>query len=88
LAALASLRPLAGAYCLGGLVAAGAATGHSVGSVVVLGLGVLGVLAVALAVRVPIFAGMGDRVEHPVVFASVGALGLIASLMRRGSEGR
>ena len=30
------------------------------------------VLAVALAVRVPIFAGVGDRVAHPVAFASVG----------------
>lgn len=60
------------AVVLGALVAAGAATGHSVGSVVVLGLGVLAVLALALAVRVPIFAGMGDRVAHPVAFASVG----------------
>ena len=60
------------AVILGGLVAAGAATGHSVGSVVVLGLAVLGVLAVALTVRVPIFAGMGDRVAHPEAFASVG----------------
>jgi phage shock protein PspC (stress-responsive transcriptional regulator) len=60
------------AVVLGALVAAGAATGHSVGSVVVLGLAVLGVLAVALAVRVPIFAGVGDRVAHPQAFASVG----------------
>ncbi len=60
------------AVVLGGLVAAGAATGHSVGSVVALGLGVLAVLAVAIAVRVPIFAGIGDRVAHPVAFASVG----------------
>jgi len=60
------------AVALGGLVAAGAATGHSVGSVVVLGLAVLGVLAVALAVRVPIFAGVGDRSAHPEAFASVG----------------
>jgi phage shock protein PspC (stress-responsive transcriptional regulator) len=60
------------AVILGGLVAAGAATGHSVGSVVVLGLGVLAVLAVGLAIRVPVFAGVGDRVAHPVAFASVG----------------
>jgi hypothetical protein len=60
------------AVMLGALIAAGAATGHSVGSVVVLGLGVLAVLAVAIAVRVPIFAGVGDRVAHPVAFASVG----------------
>jgi hypothetical protein len=61
------------AVVLGGLVAAGAATGHSVGSVVVLGLAVLAALAVALAVRVPIFAGVGDRVAHPQAFTSVGA---------------
>ena len=37
-----------------------------------LGLAVLAVLAVAVAVRVPIFAGVGDRVAHPEAFASVG----------------
>ena len=57
---------------LGGIVAAGAATNRSVGSVVALGLMVLAVLAVAVVVRVPIFAGIGDRVAHPVAFASVG----------------
>jgi phage shock protein PspC (stress-responsive transcriptional regulator) len=62
------------AVVLGGLIAAGAATGHRVGSVVLLGLAVLGVLAVALAIRVPIFAGIGDRVAHPVAFASVDTL--------------
>lgn len=61
------------AVVLGGLIAAGAATGHRVGSVVLLGLVVLGALAVAIAARVPIFAGIGDRVAHPVAFASVGA---------------
>jgi phage shock protein PspC (stress-responsive transcriptional regulator) len=61
------------AVVLGGLIAAGAATGHRVGSVVLLGLAVLGVLAVALVARVPIFAGIGDRVAHPVAFTSVGA---------------
>jgi phage shock protein PspC (stress-responsive transcriptional regulator) len=60
------------AVVLGGLVAAGAATGHSVGSVIFLGLAVLAALAVALVVRVPIFAGVGDRVAHPVAYASVG----------------
>jgi predicted membrane protein len=60
------------AVVLGALIAAGAATGHSVGSVVLLGLAVLAALAVALAVRVPIFAGVGDQVSHPQVFASVG----------------
>jgi hypothetical protein len=50
---------------LGGLVAAGAATDRSVGGVI--GIGVLLALALALtlAVRVPLFAGVGDRVEHP-----------------------
>jgi len=50
---------------LGGLIAAGAATDRSVGGVI--GIGVLLALALALtlAVRVPLFAGVGDRVEHP-----------------------
>jgi phage shock protein PspC (stress-responsive transcriptional regulator) len=60
------------AVVLGGLVAAGFITGHSVGSVIVLGLAVLAVLAVALAIRVPIFGGVGDRVAHPIAFSSVG----------------
>ena len=60
------------AVILGGLVAAGAATGHSVGSVIGLGIVTLALLAVALVVRVPIFAGVGDRVAHPIAFASVG----------------
>ena len=60
------------AVILGGLVAAGAATGHSVGSVIGLGIVMLALLAVALVVRVPIFAGVGDRVAHPLAFASVG----------------
>jgi phage shock protein PspC (stress-responsive transcriptional regulator)/FtsH-binding integral membrane protein len=60
------------AVILGGVVAAGAATNRSVGSVVVLGLMVLAVLAVAVIVRVPIFAGIGDRIAHPVAFTSVG----------------
>jgi phage shock protein PspC (stress-responsive transcriptional regulator) len=61
------------AVVLGGLIAAGAATGYRVGAVVALGLVVLALLAVALAARVPIFAGIGDRAAHPVAFASVGA---------------
>jgi phage shock protein PspC (stress-responsive transcriptional regulator) len=60
------------AVILGGIVAAGAATNRRVGSVVALGLMVLAVLAVAVVVRVPIFAGIGDRVAHPVAFTSVG----------------
>jgi phage shock protein PspC (stress-responsive transcriptional regulator) len=61
------------AVILGGLVAAGAATGHSVGSVIGLGFVMLALLAVAVVVRVPIFAGVGDRVAHPVAFTSVGS---------------
>jgi len=61
------------AVILGGLVAAGAATGHSVGSVIALGVVVLALLAVALVVRVPVFGGVGDRISHPVAFASVGS---------------
>ena len=59
------------AILLGALVAAGAATGRSVGAVAALGLVVLAVLAVALAVRVPVFAGVGDRVVHPVAPSSL-----------------
>ena len=61
------------AVILGGLVAAGAATGHSVGSVIALGFVMLALLAVAVVVRVPIFAGVGDRIAHPMAFASVGS---------------
>jgi phage shock protein PspC (stress-responsive transcriptional regulator) len=56
---------------LGASVAAGAAAGRSVGSVLALGVLVLAALALTVAVRVPLFAGIGDRVEHP---SSVAAL--------------
>src|SRR5947207_733942 len=49
----------------GGLVAAGAATGRSVASVIGLGLLLAALLVVAVAIRVPLFVGIGDRVEHP-----------------------
>jgi phage shock protein PspC (stress-responsive transcriptional regulator) len=61
----------AAAVALGAIVAAGAVTGYRVGSVVALGIVVLAALALALVVRVPLFAGVGDRVEHP---ASIDAL--------------
>src|SRR5436305_1740270 len=48
------------AVLLGATVAAGAATGHAVGSVVVLGAAVLVALGLAAVVRVPLFAGAGD----------------------------
>jgi phage shock protein PspC (stress-responsive transcriptional regulator) len=60
------------AVILGGLVAAGTATGQRVGSVIALGVVVLALLAVAVVVHVPIFAGVGDRIAHPVAFSSVG----------------
>ena len=53
------------AVVLGAIVALGAATGRAVGAVAVLGLLVLGALALALAIRVPVFAGIGDRIERP-----------------------
>jgi phage shock protein PspC (stress-responsive transcriptional regulator) len=56
---------------LGGLIAAGAATGRGVGSVVALGLLVLAVLAVAAAVRVPLFAGVGDRLVEPTTVSGL-----------------
>ena len=55
----------------GGLIAAGAATGRPVGAVIGLGLLLGVVFALVLAIRVPVFAGIGDRVEHP---ASAGQL--------------
>ena len=55
----------------GALVAAGAATGRAVGAVAVLGVVLVAALGVALAVRVPIFAGVGDRVEHPASIATL-----------------
>lgn len=50
---------------VGALIAAGAATGRAVGATVLLGLALLAALSLALAVRVPLFAGIGNRVEHP-----------------------
>ena len=61
----------AAAVGLGLLVAVGALTGQAVGGVVVLGLGVLATLALAFAVRVPIFSGIGNEVDHPATAAAV-----------------
>jgi phage shock protein PspC (stress-responsive transcriptional regulator) len=61
----------AAAVVLGGLIAAGAASGHRVGSVVLLALVVLAAFAVAVAVRVPLFSGIGDRLEHPATIGSL-----------------
>ena len=61
----------AAAVALGAIVAAGAVTGYRVGSVVALGIVVLAALALALVVRVPLFAGIGDRVEHPATFGAL-----------------
>jgi phage shock protein PspC (stress-responsive transcriptional regulator) len=55
----------------GPLIGAGAATGRAVGAVVVLGFALLAALALALVVRVPLFAGVGDRVEHPSSLAAL-----------------
>ncbi|HWX10250.1 MAG TPA: PspC domain-containing protein [Gaiellaceae bacterium] len=59
------------AVALGALVAAGALTGHGVGSVVVLALAVLVAFAVSAAVRVPLFAGVGNRIETPATLAAL-----------------
>ena len=53
----------AAALGLGVLVAVGALTGMRVGGVVVLGLGVLAALALAFAVHVPLFSGIGNEIE-------------------------
>lgn len=61
----------AAAVSLGALVAGGVAVGRPVGSVVALGFVVLAALAVSLVVRVPLFAGVGDRAVHPAALAGV-----------------
>jgi phage shock protein PspC (stress-responsive transcriptional regulator) len=69
----ADWRVVLGAMVLvtGALTAAGAATGRKVGAIVALDVLLAIVLAVTLFVRVPLFAGVGDRVSHP---ASIAAL--------------
>jgi phage shock protein PspC (stress-responsive transcriptional regulator) len=59
------------AIALGVIVAIGAVTGQAVGGVVVLGLGVLAALALAFAVRVPLFSGVGNEVDNPATVAAV-----------------
>jgi phage shock protein PspC (stress-responsive transcriptional regulator) len=53
------------AVALGGLVTLGAFTDRAIGGVLGIGLLVIAALALTLAVRVPLFAGIGDEVEHP-----------------------
>jgi phage shock protein PspC (stress-responsive transcriptional regulator) len=59
------------AVVLGAIVAAGAVTGHRVGSVIALGIVVLAALALTLVVRVPLFAGIGDQTEHPATYGAL-----------------
>jgi phage shock protein PspC (stress-responsive transcriptional regulator) len=61
----------AAAIGIGALVVIGPVTGHAVGWVAVLGLGVLAALALTLAVRVPVFSGIGNQVEHPATAAAL-----------------
>jgi phage shock protein PspC (stress-responsive transcriptional regulator) len=61
----------AAAIGLGLLVAVGPMTGHAVGWVAVLGIGVLAALALTLTVRVPVFSGIGDKIEHPSTAAAI-----------------
>jgi phage shock protein PspC (stress-responsive transcriptional regulator) len=61
----------AAAIGLGALVALGPVTGHAVGWVAVLGIAVLAALALTLAVRVPVFSGIGDQIEHPSTAAAL-----------------
>jgi phage shock protein PspC (stress-responsive transcriptional regulator) len=56
---------------LGGVVALGAATDRSVGGVLGIGLLLIAALALTLAIRVPLFAGFGDRTERPVDTAAL-----------------
>ncbi|HTZ07079.1 MAG TPA: PspC domain-containing protein [Gaiellaceae bacterium] len=60
-----------GAIGLGVIIAVGALTGRAVGGVVVLAVGVLAALALAFAVRVPLFSGVGNEVESPSTIAAV-----------------
>ena len=61
----------AAAIGLGVLVAVGPMTGHAVGWVAVLGIGVLAALALTLTVRVPLFSGVGTQIEHPSTAAAI-----------------
>jgi phage shock protein PspC (stress-responsive transcriptional regulator) len=55
----------------GALTAAGAALGRRVGALVVLDALLVLALALTLFVRVPLFAGIGDRVARPATVASL-----------------
>lgn len=55
----------------GSLVVVGATTGRAVGAVAFLGIVFLAALAVAVLVRIPLFSGIGDRVERPATIASL-----------------
>ena len=69
----ADWRVVLGAMVLltGALTAAGAALGRRVGALVVLDSLLVLVLALTLFVRVPLFAGVGDRVSRPASVASL-----------------
>jgi len=55
----------------GALTVVGAATGRRVGAVVLLDTLLVLALALALFVRVPLFAGIGDRTAHPTSIAAL-----------------
>jgi phage shock protein PspC (stress-responsive transcriptional regulator) len=55
----------------GGLVVGGAAIGLRVGAVATLGLLLLCALGLAVAIRVPVFSGWGDRTSHPTSVAAL-----------------
>jgi phage shock protein PspC (stress-responsive transcriptional regulator) len=56
---------------VGAAVAVGALTGHRVGSLVLLGLVLLGGFAVAASVPVSVSAGTGDKLERPLDVAAL-----------------
>jgi len=56
---------------LGAVIALGAVTNRPIGGVLGIGLLMIAALAATLAVRVPLFAGIGDRVAHPTELASI-----------------
>jgi phage shock protein PspC (stress-responsive transcriptional regulator) len=56
---------------LGAVVALGSFTDRSIGGVLGIGLLVIAALALTLAVRVPLFAGIGDKSPHPLALTQL-----------------
>lgn len=57
----------------GGIVAAGAALGQRVAGAAGVGVILVAALALVLTIRVPVFAGWGDRTSHPQSLTALGS---------------